>query len=342
MTASARGASDLPRDRPGIRRRVQFSQERIVFLIAVVIFLGFAATLPAFLSFGNLLSLLQNVAILGILGIGMAQVIIGRGIDLSMVVTMVISVAWFVALVNHGLPFSLALLLGLALASLIGLTNGLLVAFADIPAIFATLAMGTAVYGFGKWFLVETDVINLAEGHFAWIPWAGGGELFSVPAPVVVASTIAAVTFLFLRFTRPGRFIFSIGDNPAAARITGIPARPLLVAQYVFSAAVAFVAGLVTAGAVNAINTRQANSTLIYDVILVVVIGGVGLSGGKGGVRNVIVGTLLIGVVLNGMTILNVPYTLQSIIKSIILLIAIVTDSIINPRDEQTSQQGDI
>ena len=96
------------------------------------------------------------------------------------------------------------------------------------------------------------------------------------------------------------------------------------------------------ATAVNVMNTRIATSTMVYDVILVVVIGGVGLSGGKGGVRNVIVGTLLIGILLNGMTIMDISYTVQNIIKSLILLVAIIADSLVNPRDEQTSQQGDI
>ena len=81
---------------------------------------------------------------------------------------------------------------------------------------------------------------------------------------------------------------------------------------------------------------------MIYDVILVIVIGGIGLSGGKGGIRNVIVGTLLIGTLVNGMTIMDLSFTEQKIIKSLILLIAIVVDSMINPRDEQTAQQGDI
>ena len=89
-------------------------------------------------------------------------------------------------------------------------------------------------------------------------------------------------------------------------------------------------------------NVRVANSTLVYDVILVVVLGGIGLSGGKGGIRNVIVGTLLIGVLLNGMTIMDIQYTVQNVIKGAILLAAIVIDTILNPRDEQTAQQGDI
>ncbi len=96
-----------------------------------------------------------------------------------------------------------------------------------------------------------------------------------------------------------------MGDNPLTARVTGIPTRPMMLLQYALSGFVAYLAGLVTAAVVNSMSTRVVNSTLVYDVILVAVIGGIGLSGGKGGVRNVIVGTLLIGILLNGMTILE-------------------------------------
>ena len=99
---------------------------------------------------------------------------------------------------------------------------------------------------------------------------------------------------------------------------------------------------MITATAVSSMNTAVATSPLISDVILVVVLGGISLSGGRGGIRNVLVGTLLIGILLNGMTILNIEYTLQNVIRSLILLAAIVLDSLINPRDEQTDQQGDI
>jgi ribose transport system permease protein len=99
---------------------------------------------------------------------------------------------------------------------------------------------------------------------------------------------------------------------------------------------------MITATAVASMNTGDAISGLIYDVILVVVLGGIGLSGGRGGIRNVIFGTLLIGILLNGMTIMDIQYTLQNIIRSLILLMAIVIDSVINPRDEQIAQQGDI
>jgi len=136
--------------------------------------------------------------------------------------------------------------------------------------------------------------------------------------------------------------LYGLGDNPAAARLTGLPARPITVMMYAFSSIFAFAAGLLMAVTVGNVNTRLSNSMMVYDVILVVVIGGIGLSGGKGRIANVLAGTLLIGILLNGMTIMDLDFSVQSIIKSVVLLAAIVVDSILNPRDEQTSQQGDI
>jgi ribose transport system permease protein len=242
---------------------------------------------------------------------------------------------------NGGVAVPLALPLGLAMAIVIGLLNGFLVAYVEIPAIFATLAMGTVVYGFGQYFLVPTDITYLTP-NAGWLKQVGGGNLLGVPSPVIVFAILCFVTFLLLRYTKPGRFLYAMGDNPIAARVAGIPTRPMMLFQYMYASIVGFIAGIVTATAVDSMSTRVVNSTLVYDVILVAVIGGVGLSGGKGGVRNVVVGTLLIGILLNGMTILDLPYTAQNIVKGLILLVAIVVDSIVNPRDEQTAQQGDI
>jgi ribose transport system permease protein len=319
----------------------RLSQERIVLAIAVLLFVGFSVFTTGFLSAGNILSLIQNVSILGILGVGMAQAIIGRGIDLSMVATMAMSVAWTLDLMQRGFTPALALLAGLTMAVVIGLINGFLIAYVEIPAIFTTLAMATVVYGFGQDFLVPTDITYLAPSA-GWLKALGGGALFGVPSPIVVFAALCLVAYLFLRFTKWGRFIYAMGDNPLSARLAGIPTRPMTLLQYALSGLVAFLAGLVTAAVVNSMSTRVVNSTLVYDVILVAVIGGIGLSGGKGGVRNVIVGTLLIGILLKGMTIMDIQYTVQNLIKSSILLIAIIVDSVVNPRDEQTAQQGDI
>ncbi|MBN9673871.1 ABC transporter permease [Roseibium aggregatum] len=318
------------------------SQEKIVFTITLVMFAVFAVSLDGFIGTSNLLALLRSVAVLGILGLGMLIVVLGRGIDLSMVANMAISVAWTIQLVGTGMPLWAALAIGLGFALGMSLITGILVAFAEIPAIFATLAMGTFIYGFGRAHLITgTDVVYL-PADFGWAAQIGQGRLLGVPIPILLAVILAVVVYLFLRFSKHGWNTYNIGDNAQASRITGIAVRPTMVLQYMLSGTAAYLAGLITATAVQSMNTRIVNSNMIYDVILIVVLGGVSLSGGRGSVRNVIVGTLLIGVLVNGMTIMDIQYTIQNVIKSLILLLAIVADSVINPRDEQTGQQGDI
>lgn len=320
---------------------VRPTQESIVLALAVLLFAAFALTLPRFASVDNLLALVRNVSILGMLSVGMALSVLGRGIDLSIVATMAMSVAWMIMLLTEGVSPGTALLLALGFAVLIGVANGVLIAYVEIPAVFTTLAMGGLVYGFGRFALISVDIVNLPAGH-DWLRSLGRTALLGIPAPVLIFALICAVATLFLHYVKAGRFIYAVGDNPAAARISGVPMRPLIVLQYVLSALIAFCAGLVMAGNVDSMNTRIVNSTLVYDVILVVVLGGIGLGGGKGGIRNVVVGTLLIGILLNGMTIMNIPFLMQNIIKGVILLTAIVADTLLNPRDEQTTQQGDI
>jgi len=317
------------------------SQEKIVFGIAVLLFIFFSVYTTAFLRTENILTLVRNVSVLGILGVAMAGVVLGRGIDLSIVSVFAMSTAWTLQLMTDGTSLAVALIAGFVFALVVGIANGVLVAYVEIPAIFATLAMGTLIYGIVRLGLIDLDVIYLPPAAES-ISWLGGGLFLGIPVPVILFGVICIAGHLFLRHTKHGRFIYSIGDNLAAARITGIPVRPIIVLQYFLASGVGYLAGIITATSVASMNTRVAISTMVYDIILVVVIGGIGLSGGRGGIRNVIVGTLLIGILLNGMTILDIQYTVQNIIKSGLLLAAIVADSIINPRDEQTAQQGDI
>jgi ribose transport system permease protein len=317
------------------------TQEQIVFGLAVALFVAFSLVLPRFPSSENVLTLVRNVSVLGILGVAMALAVIGRGIDLSLVALMAMSVAWTFHLMERSVTIAVALALGFSFSILVGIITGGVIAYVEVPAIFATLAVGIFIYGFGRFFLIDLDVVYLPERAKS-LAWIGQGALFGIPLPIYFFAVICLLGYLFLRYTKQGRYLRALGDNPAAARITGMPTRPVIVLQYAMSAMIGFVAGVITAASAASMNTRIALSTYVYDVILVVVLGGIGLSGGRGGIRNVIVGTLLIGVLLDGMTIMDIQYTLQNVIKSVVLLIAIVIDTIVNPRDEQTAQQGDI
>ncbi|NCM97097.1 MAG: ABC transporter permease [Rhodobacterales bacterium] len=316
------------------------NQERIVLAIAIALFVAAAVGLPGFLTAGNLVAIVRSISVLGILALGMAVVIIGRGIDLSMVAIMAMSVAWYLQLLGGGVADPWALLAVLAAVIGIGLINGFLVAYADVPAIFVTLASGSFVFGFVRSQVISQDAVPVPHGH--WVEALGRMRYASIPVEVFVFAALAFAAFLFLRFTRWGRYVYFAGDNPVAARNIGIPVRPMLVLRYVISALVSFIAGLLTAASLLSINTRVVNSTLLYDIVLVTVIGGIGLSGGKGSVRNVLIGAALIGILLNAMTIIDISLLYQNLIKSTILLAAIIFDGILNPRDEQTAQQGDI
>ncbi|MDX2483950.1 MAG: ABC transporter permease [Pseudodonghicola sp.] len=324
------------------RKRGAFkvTQEGVVTAIAVVLFIVFSVVLDRFLTQGNILALLKNVAILGMLAVGMGFVVVGRGIDLTMVAVMVVGVAFAIWMSTQGFGFGEAIAIGAVLVALFGLVTGVLIAVAEVPPIFATLAMASVVYGGGR--VAFTSDVLYAPAGIEWLTYIGSGNLFGIPVSVLIFALVAALVALFLKFTRFGRFVYASGDNPAAARTSGLPSRPVVITQYVISALIAYGAGILLTGLVSGINTRLYNSTLIYDVLLVVVLGGISLSGGQGGVRNVLVGTVLVGILINGMTIMNFSYTSQNLIKSVILLAALAFDAVINPRDEQTSQSGDI
>lgn len=334
----ASNAQNAPEGR--VKPPFKITQEGVVMAIAAILFVVFSLVLDKFLTQGNILTLLKNVAILGMLAVGMGFVVVGRGIDLTMVAVMVVGVAFAIWLATHGFTFGEAIAVGALLVAACGLVTGILIAVAEVPPIFATLAMASVVYGGGR-VAFNSDVLY-APGGIGWLTYIGSGTVFGIPVSVVIFFAVAALVALFLRLTRFGRFVYATGDNPDAARTMGLPSRPVVISQYVISALIAYAAGILLTGLVSGINTRLYNSTLIYDVLLVVVLGGISLSGGQGGVRNVMVGTVLVGILINGMTIMNFSYTSQNLIKSVILLGALALDAVINPRDEQTSQSGDI
>jgi ribose transport system permease protein len=321
--------------------RLKLTQQTIVFGIFAVMFAAFAIFLPGFATTQNIFTLLQNVAILGILGLGMAIVVIGRGIDISLIAALAVPPGLVLQMVQDGssLPFSICVALLLSLV--FGAVNGWLIAYAEVPSLFTTLASGLFLAGLGQAVLFKLDVVQWSPGMDGF-DVLGQGNVLGVPMPVIVFALACAVIAFLLRRTRIGAYIYAIGDNPFGARVTGVPTRPIIVLQYVLAALIGCFAGFVMVSSVNSAPTRIFNSTLIYDVILVVVLGGIGLSGGRGGVLNVIIGTLLIGTMLNGMTIMDVSYSAQNLIKGVVLLVAVIADSFLNPRNEETAQQGDI
>jgi ribose transport system permease protein len=324
-----------------VMKSFRVSQQEIVFVVFALLFLFCSLFLKGFLTSENILTLIQNVSVLGILGLAMAIVVIGGGIDISLIATLAVPPGLVLQMVQNGHSLTGSIVTAFAISIAFGLINGWLIAFAEVPSLFATLATGIFLAGFGQAFLFQVDVVQWSDGMNGF-DRLGQGSVLGVPMPIILFALAAVAATFLLRRTRWGAYIYAVGDNYAAARVTGIPTRPIIVLQYVLAALIGCFAGLVLAASVNSMPTRIFNSTLIYDVILVVVLGGIGLSGGRGGVINVILGTLLIGTMLNGMTIMNMSYAAQNLVKGVVLLAAVIADSFLNPRNEETTQQGDI
>lgn len=316
--------------------------EAIVLALSVVTFIAFGLAVDrggahVFFTTDNVFTLLRNGAVLGILGLAMSLVVIQRGIDLSLVAVMAVSSGWFLQRVENGSSMTTGLLLGLVLALAVGVWNGVASTYLEIPPLFSTLAASLVVYGLGRSYLMNLEVVHAPASSPTWFRFIGTGH-----SPILFFILFAIVMAIYLMRTRSGRLTYAIGDNPVAARLIGVAIRPAQVVNFMIAGVVAYAAGLVVASSVQSVNVRVVKSTLIYDVILVAVLGGIGLSGGRGRVWGVVASTILIATLVNGMTLLNFSLSQQNIVRGVLLLAAITADTLLHPRNEETAQQGDI
>jgi ribose transport system permease protein len=235
--------------------RFALTQERIVFVALLLALALLSAFLPGFATSENVFSLLQTVAVLGILGLGMAIVIIGRGIDLSMIAVLVIPVAFLLQQMQDGQALGHAMWMMVLLTLAFGLVNGWLIAYAEVPPLFVTLASGLFLAGLGPSKLFMLEVVQWSE-PLAPLEWLGRGRVLGIPNPVIVFVAAAIVVEIFLRWFRAGRFIYAMGDNPYAARTSGMPVRPLIVLQYTLAAFIGLFAGLVMAASTGSTSAR--------------------------------------------------------------------------------------
>ncbi len=328
-------------------RHSKIGLEAVVLALGVLVFIAFGLIIDrsgerTFFTAENLFTLLRGASVLGMLGVAMTLVVIQRGIDLSLIAVMAVSAGWTLQLHEDGVGFSAAVVCGLLFALAVGLWNGVASTYLEIPPLFATLAASLFVYGLGRSRLMKLEVVYASKDAPPWFTALGTGKLGGVPVSILAFGVVALVTSVYLWRTRPGRFTYAVGDNPFAARLIGIAVRPNQTITFMLASLIASVAGLVVASSVSSVNSRVAKGAMIYDVILITVLGGIGLSGGRGRVWGVVASAILIGTLVNGMTLLNVPIYAQNIVRGSILLLAIVIDSVLHPRNEETAQQGDI
>ncbi len=315
----------VPAARPSaLRSRAALMLQRqgaVVALIAVCIF-GFVRY-EAFLTPENLLNVLRQNSMLGLVALGMTMVILTGGIDLSVGSVLAIGGITAAYLSSYGTLAAVAG--GLAAGTLLGIINGVLITRARIQPFIVTLAMMIAARGVALGATGENSVrVDRAAEGFMWL---GRGRLLGVPVPVWLAVLAFVIGWVMLRYTRFGRYVYAAGDHEDAARLLGLKVDRVLIATYAISGLLAALAGIVLAGRLGA-GQPVAGNGYELDAIAAVVVGGTLLSGGQGGVASTAVGVLLLGVIFN---LFNLEGTItpwwQSVLRGVFLLGVVVVQS---------------
>ena len=277
-----------------------------------------------------------QVAVIGIIAVGVTQVIITAGVDLSsgstvgLVAMVAASLAQSSTNVRAVYPALTdispiwAILAGLAFGLTIGSINGFIIAKSKIPPFIATLGMMVSARGLAKWNTLGQPVALLHDG-FTWFGKSFDVLGFPVPRPVIVFLIVAAICHVALAYTRYGKFTYAIGANPQAARVSGINIGNHLIKVYAVAGLLSGLAGVMTAARAP---SGQPGMGVAYelDAIAAAVIGGTSLAGGVGRITGTFIGTIILGVVTSGFTFLKVGAYYQEIVKGMIIVAAVIID----------------
>ncbi len=277
---------------------------------------------PHFLTLGNIFAIGVQMAVIAIMAIGQMMIIISAGIDLSVGSVLALSGVISTMLITSGVSVGLGILAGTIVGGLCGLANGLMIAYGYIPPFIATLGMMGIARGAALLLTGGVPIFGLPESF----NFLGGGRiLFGVPVPVVILIVLALVGHFALTRTRFGRYVFAIGSNAEAARLSGINVRGALARIYTYAGLLYGFAGVLMA---SRLSTGQPTAGTGYelDVIAACVIGGASLSGGEGTVLGAIIGALIMGVLRNGCNLLDISAFWQQIAIGAIIVIAVFSD----------------
>lgn len=315
---------------------VRFREAGISIFI-LILMAAVTARAPSFLTADNFRDILLNISILAIVALAQTMVIITHGIDLS-VSSMIGLVAMMVAFVvkqNPELPIVFAILLGMALGAVLGMFNGLIITYGNVPPIIATL--GTlSVYRGLIFFYSQGTWINSFElpQNFKLL---SKGTPLGLPNMVIIAILVAIIVYYFLNHTRTGRDIYAVGSNPDAAQFAGIRKQRIIFLVYLLSG---ILAGLAAVLWVSRFESAQTNTALGFELQTVAasVVGGVSISGGVGTVPGVLLGTLLLGIIQNSLTLIRISPFWQLAAQGLLILIAVISDKWILSRVERTNK----
>jgi len=318
-----------------IRREslVNLLNKYAIFVVLIIMAFAMTLTTKDFLTVQNLINLFSSESSRGLLAVGVGLVIIAGGIDLSVGAIMALTSVITASLVQQStysnrlwveLPFIstfFAILVGLACGAMVGVVNGVIIAYTKTPPFITTLGTMLIVKGLA---LVYTNAypVPMLRDDFKII---GQGKILLIPYIVIVFIFILVIAWVLLNYTRWGKNLYAIGGNELAARVAGVNVEKNLIAVYIWSGCLAAISGiLLTAKSGSGIGTL--GDKYEFDAIAAAIVGGLSFSGGIGRISGIFAGIFILGILNNGLLLMNVSPYLQQIIKGVIIITAVVVD----------------
>lgn len=294
-----------------------------VIIALLLIVIVFSSLTPYFFSLKNFYAVGLTLSVIGLIAIGQTLCILIRGFDLS--VGSVAAFAGILAalLTKNGLPYVIVFFIALSFGFFAGLINGVLIAKLKINALITTLGFLSIYHGL-TYILSEGYSITVPDKTFSFL---GTTHIKGVPLPIIILVIMFIVFFIILKFTKFGRYIYAIGGNPEAARISGINVDRIQILVYIICSMLAAFGGIILSSRLGAAQTT-AGSSYNLDSIAAVVLGGTVLAGGKGNVLNSFIGVAIIGLLQNGLIMIHMPAYYQWVASGAVLIIAVLVQSI--------------
>lgn len=295
----------------------------------VVLFLFLSVATDSFLSTKNMLQVLRQICINGLLAFGMTFVLIIGGIDLTVGSVVAISGVSVVMMLNSGVPLPVALIVALLLGAVVGLLNGGIIALTGMPPFIVTLSLQGTIRGIA-YVITDGRSVSCDNAVFNAI---GNGYLFGIPIPIYIVAFVMIVISILLYYTRFGRRMYAVGGNITAAGFSGIHVKKIMVQVYVLSGVLSALAGIILA---SRMYSGQPASGQAYesDAIAAAVLGGTSFNGGIGTVGGTLIGALVIGFLTNGLNLLHISSYVQMIIKGLVIIGAVGIDILKNRKKQ--------
>ena len=294
-----------------------------MYIAFAILIIALAAASPAFLTYTNIINILRQISVIGIMAIGMTFVIATGGIDLSVGAILALVGVISTSMVAEGsdTPLVVAVLAGLGVGLLCGIFSGIFIAKLGVQEFIATLATMTIARGLCYVYTDGRPITGFRDDYKV----IGGGSVGVAPIPVLIFLVVIVIGIILLNFSKFGRQVLAVGGNEKAAIVSGINAARIKFICYALSGVASAIAGIVLSSRTQTGQPAAGDGNEL-DAITAVVIGGASLSGGSGSIIGTVVGMLIIGVMTNGLDLLNVSSYYQQVIKGIIILIAVLSD----------------